>query len=87
MPDTTQKNTAQNLEILVDQIPYQVRITPETFNDEKRYHIVVNGDEGHLYAWDPETVSLRALDDDAATLPDGLEKEISDILVKTRLLQ
>ncbi len=86
MPDTTQKNTAKNLELVVDNIPYQVRITPETFNDEKRYRIVINGDEGHLYAWDSETVSLRALDDDAATLPDGLEKEISNLLVKTTLL-
>lgn len=76
----------KNFEFLVDNVPYQVKVAPETFNDEQRFRIRINGDEGHLYAWDAETVSLRALDDDAATIPDALEKAISDKLVKTVLM-
>jgi len=85
MKDNTQSRE-KNFEFLVDKIPYQIKVTSETFNDEQRFRIKVNGDEGHIYAWDPETVSLQALDDDAAILPDGLEKAISDKLVKTILI-
>jgi hypothetical protein len=77
------KNREKNFEFLVDKIPYQIKVIPEVFNDTQRFRIQVNGDDGHLYAWDRETVSLQALDDDAATLPNGLEKAISDKLVKT----
>ncbi len=82
MPDTSQKQKTKTLEMVVDGIPYQLRISPEQFNDERRYRVVVNGDEGHLFAWDADTASLRAIDDDAITLPDSLEKEISKLLVK-----
>ena len=82
MKDNTQSRE-KNFEFLVDKIPYQIKVMPETFNDTQRFRIYINGDEGHLYAWDSETVSLQALDDDAATLPNGLEKAISDKLVKT----
>ena len=85
MKDSTQSRE-KNFEFLVDKIPYQIKVMPETFNDEQRFRIKINGDEGHIYAWDPETVSLQALDDDAAILPDGLEKAISDKLVKTILM-
>jgi hypothetical protein len=82
MQDTTQKQKSRTIEMVVDGVPYQVRVSPEHFNEDKRYRVVVNGDEGHLFAWDSDTSSLRAIDDDAITLPAGLEKEISNILMK-----
>lgn len=72
--------------LVVDKVPYLVRVTPFLFNDEKRFRISVNGDNGHVFAWDPDIVGLHALDDDASTLPDSLEKAISDKLAKTIVL-
>jgi hypothetical protein len=85
MKDTTQSRST-SYEFVVDNIPYRVDVVPEHFNDETRFRIFINGDDGHLYAWDRETVSLRALDDDAVTLPDGLDKQISDLIVRTTLM-
>ena len=87
MSTNSSNNAWQNYEFLVDNIPYRVRVRRDQFNDEPRFFIEVNGDDGHLYTWDREQVSLRALDDDAVTLPDGLEKALSDMIVKTTLMQ
>ncbi len=83
MKDNAKQGTENHFEFSIDQIPYEVRVTTEIFNDEKRFRIKINGDEGHLYVWDPEAVALRALDDQSSTLPDDLEREISNRLVKT----
>ena len=74
-------------DILVDKIPYHVDISPFLFNDEKRFIVNVNGGMDHLYTWDDEAVQLRALDDDAVILPDGLEKDLSDKIMKTVILK
>lgn len=73
----------ENFDIIVDKVPYRIKVTPFLFNEEKRFRISVNGDSGHVFAWDPDIVGLHALDDDASTLPDSLEKAISDKLAKT----
>jgi hypothetical protein len=83
MRTTHQREAVTNFDIIVDKLPYQIHVKPLSFNDEKRFEISINGGESHLFAWDPEVTGLRALDDEAATLPDGLEKAISDKLVKT----
>lgn len=71
------------IQMMADGVPYEVRGQIFEFNEEKRVSISINGGEQHIYAWDPDTVGLRALDDSSAILPAGLEKEISDHLVKT----
>ena len=76
----------ESYDIVVDKVPYLVRVTSFLFNEEKRFRVSVNNDSGHVFAWDPEIVGLHALDDDASTLPDGLEKAISDKLAKTRVV-
>ena len=78
--------TEHTYNLVVDKVPYLVRVTPFLFNDEKRFRISINGDEGHVFAWDPDLVGLHALDEDASTLPGGLEKAISDKLAKTVVL-
>jgi hypothetical protein len=72
--------------IMVDKVPYLIRVTPCLFNEEKRFRISVNGDQGHIFAWDPDIVGLHAIDDDASTLPDSLEKAISNKLAKTMIV-
>ncbi len=79
----TTGSTEYTYDLIVDKVPYSVKVTPFMFNNEKRFRISINGDNGHIFAWDPDIIGLHALDDDAATLPDSLEKAISDKLSKT----
>ena len=74
-----------DMDLIVDKVPYRVRVTPFLFNDEKRFRISINGEEEDVFAWDPEILSLRALDDESGVLPVNLEKAIGDRLVKTIL--
>jgi len=67
----------KKLTLLVDKVPYEVRVAPFTFNEERRYYVSVNGGEEHVFTWDTESSSLRAIDDEAADLPDALEEAIS----------
>jgi hypothetical protein len=83
MKKTNAPIAEEAFDIIVDKVPYLIRVTPFLFNEEKRFRISVNGDRGHVFAWDPGIVGLHALDDDASTLPDSLEKAISDKLAKT----
>lgn len=83
MKKTTSQTPETSFDVTVNKVPYHVTVSPFLFNDEKRFEISINGDSGHVFAWDPDVVGLRALDDDASTLPDELEKVISDRLVKT----
>jgi len=83
MKKTNTAATEATFDLVVDKVPYLIRVTPFLFNDEKRFRISVNGDNGHVFAWDPEIVGLHALDDEASVLPDSLEKAISDKLAKT----
>lgn len=83
MRKTATATTEETFDLMVDKVPYLIRVTPFLFNDEKRFRISVNGDNGHVFAWDPDIVGLHALDDDASDLPDSLEKAISDKLAKT----
>jgi hypothetical protein len=86
MKKTSVSTIEENFDLMVDKVPYSIRVTPFWFNDEKRFRISVNGDNGHVFAWDPDLVGLHALDDDAAVLPDSLEKAISDRLAKTVII-
>jgi hypothetical protein len=87
MKETFQKKETRTVDLVVDKVPYLVKITPEKFNDDPRFFIEVNGDGGHMYAWYPDLVRLHALDDEAATLPDGLEAAISNMIVKTTYIK
>lgn len=61
----------------VQGIPYEVNIQPFDFNNEKRFHVSYNGGPRDTFVWDSDVKRLRAIDDDASTLPDGLELAIS----------
>jgi|SRR5690242_16664178 len=61
----------------VQGIPYEVNIQPFDFNNEKRFHVGYNGGPRDTFVWDSDVKRLRAIDDDASTLPDGLELAIS----------
>jgi hypothetical protein len=67
----------RSLDLVVDSVPYLVKVSPFTFNDEVRYYISVNGGEQHVFTWDSEVSGLRAIDDSSSRIPSALEEEIS----------
>ena len=69
-----------NFEILVDKIPYQVKVAPFEFNTETRFKVKYNGGEEHIFTWDSSLGRLAAIDDDATTIPDALEVAIAQRL-------
>ena len=70
----------KNFHLLVDGVPYVIRSIPVLFNDELRFRIIINEAAEHLFTWDPQIGMLRAIDDDASVLPDGLELALSEKL-------
>lgn len=71
---TTQEKT---FNLRVDDVPYVVTASPFSFNEDIRYNVTVNGNTEHIFTWDSELKMLRAIDDDAGTLPGSLEEAIS----------
>ena len=69
-----------NFEILVDKIPYQVKVTPFEFNTETRFKVQYNGGDEHIFTWDSSLGRLAPIEDDAATMPDDLESAIAQRL-------
>jgi len=70
----------RRFDLLVDSVPYIVQATPYKFNGEVRYRVSFNGGSEHVFTWDSSTGQLRAIDDEASTLPDNLEEAISEKL-------
>jgi hypothetical protein len=69
-----------NFEILVDKVPYQVKVVPFEFNSETRFKVKYNGGDEHIFTWDSFLGRLAPIDDDAATMPDDLEAAIAQRL-------
>ncbi|MET0393332.1 MAG: hypothetical protein ABW019_09335 [Chitinophagaceae bacterium] len=67
----------KTLNLQVDGVPYLVKASPFAFNGETRYYVSINDGPDHVFTWDSEVGQLRAIDDDAAELPDTLEEAIS----------
>jgi len=63
--------------MVVDKVPYLVKVIPFDFNGETRFYVSINGGENHVFTWDSEVHEIRAIDDEASVLPVGLEEEIS----------
>lgn len=67
--------------IVVDDIPYNVKAQPYDFNDNMRYRISINEGKYHVFLWDSEVEQLRPIDDSSAILPDTLERAINNKLL------
>lgn len=85
-PDTTGKKLhgprtdERNFNLVIDGVPYFIKSIPFLYNDELRFRVIINDDSEHVFTWDSEVKMLRAIDDDASTLPDILEEAISEKL-------
>jgi hypothetical protein len=74
-----------NFEILVDKVPYQVKVVPFEFNTETRFRVRYNGGDEHIFTWDSSLGRLAAIDDDAGMMPDDLETAIAQRLQSGRM--
>jgi hypothetical protein len=70
----------RNFNLVLDSVPYLVKATPFTFNGEMRYTVTLNGGAEHIFTWDSDLKRLKAIDDDASILPEGVEEAISEKL-------
>lgn len=73
---TTHANE-KTLNLVVDDVPYIVKVSPFSFNGETRFYVSVNDGADHVFTWDSEVSQLRAIDDASSELPDVLEEAIS----------
>lgn len=73
-----------SFEILVDGVPYSVKAVPFEFNGETRFKVRYNGGDEHIFTWDASVGRLMPIDDDAARIPDNLEREIAGRLLSVR---
>ena len=80
--DSNNNLRGYDMDIMVDKVPYHTRVTPVDYNGQKRFHVKIGSGEDHVFVWDAEMMSLKALDDSASTLPDNFVRELSDRLVK-----
>lgn len=64
-------------DLLIDGVPYLVKVEPFSFNTEPRFNVNFNDSPEYIFAWDDETLRFAPLGDVASTLPDNLEQAIS----------
>jgi hypothetical protein len=74
----------RSFNLLVDDVPYFVKVNPFPYNDETRFYINVNGGDDHVFTWDADIRRLRAIDDAAWLLPDALEDAINEKLQQSK---
>lgn len=74
-------------ELLVDGVPYEVRATPFEFNTDIRYRVSYNGGPTFIFVYDPEIKRLAAIGDGTGTIPDSLERAISEKLEGMNILR
>lgn len=67
-------------ELLVDGVPYEVRATPFQYNDDIRFRVHYNGGPVFIFVYDQELKRHSAIGDDTGTIPDSLERAISEKL-------
>lgn len=70
----------QTFDLVLAGVPYTVKVSPFEFNTETRFLVSYNGGDEHVFTWDSSLGRLTAIDDDAATMPDDLERAIADKL-------
>ena len=75
----------QNFEILVGGVPYFVNAVPFDFNTETRYRVRFNQSDEHIFTWDSSLGRMTAIDDDAGTIPDDVERAIATRLQSARI--
>jgi hypothetical protein len=78
MPVTKKANTetGESFQLLIDGVPYFVRVIPFDFNGEMRFRVPYNEGPEHIFTWDSSLRTVTAIDEDSATIPDNVEQAI-----------
>jgi len=71
----------QKFQLVVDGVPYEIKVIPFQFNAETRFRVTYKQDHEHIFAWDPGIQRMSAIDDESSTIPDSLEEAISAKLI------
>ena len=67
-----------SFQVLLAGVPYMVKVEPFEFNTETRFKVSYNGSDEHIFTWDSSIGRLAPIDDDSSTMPDDLERAISE---------
>ncbi|MFT3704823.1 MAG: hypothetical protein QM802_20830 [Agriterribacter sp.] len=82
----TTEQTAYFYDITIDDLLYEVRVTPLLINDEQRFVVSVNNAADHIYAWDEKTSALTLVEEVISVLPESLVIALTEKLLLAHLL-
>lgn len=71
----------QSFNTVVDGIPYLVETREYDYNGEKRFLVSYNGGGENVFVFNPEINQYVSKGENTSTIPDSLEKAISDQLI------
>lgn len=71
----------QIIQLLINEIPYVVKITSFEFNDETRFTVSFNDSDDYVFTYDTNVSQYVSIGDDTETMPDDLEAAISEKLL------
>jgi len=74
------QSVQKTFSLLVDRVPYEIKIVPFVFNGVNRFYVGINGSPEHVFTWDSEIKKLRPIDDGSSIIPDILEEAINQKL-------
>ena len=67
----------QSVHLVVDGVPYIVKIKSFDFNGEMRFRVSYNEGPEHIFTWDSSLGRVTAIDDDSIDIPDSVEQAIA----------
>ncbi|MEZ2440262.1 hypothetical protein AB6805_00970 [Chitinophaga sp. RCC_12] len=65
------------LDLLLNQVPYLVKVVPFPFNAETRFRVSYNDSPEYIFAWDSAVRQFVSIGDDSSTIPNELEEAIA----------
>lgn len=71
----------QTIQLLINKIPYVVKIMPFKFNDETRFTVSFNDSDEYVFTYDTNVSQYVSIGDGTETIPDDLEVAISEKLL------
>jgi hypothetical protein len=67
-----------SFEALVDGVPYLIKATPYTYNDEIRFLVNINNTNNeYIFVWDSSLQRLAVLNTEGIEIPDNVEEVIA----------
>ena len=72
-------------DLLLNGVPYLVKITRFVFNSEVRYSVRYNGGPENIFVWDEQLQRFTAIGDGAVEIPDDIEDAIASRLLQMTL--